>query len=428
MSSQSTAAIAAALLVALGSVPAHAQNIEPVGPVLPEAVAAPENGPLPAELSLRQALIEAERRSPDLAAARAEIAAAQGRLDQAGLRYNPQFSVELENFGGSGALRGFRTTETTVSVNQQIDLAGHRRARVTLGEARLFAQQLRYAITRADLIADVRRLFAAALAAREQLTLARDNVERATELARVARELVDAGREPPLRGLRAQAALARATATLRSAEAEEVEARRSLATRLGATNPPERLTGDATTPIPTTIVANATLDVQLAQAERAITEAELGQARAEGRVDPSLGIGVRHVRETGDVGLVAGFSMPLPIFNRNQGNVAAAQSGIDAADARLAAQRNESRTQIANARSDLAAAEARLQALEGSGLGEAREALRLAQISYRAGKASLLELLDAQQAYALTQSELIDARRARAEAEARLARQAATAQ
>jgi cobalt-zinc-cadmium efflux system outer membrane protein len=120
--------------------------------------------------------------------------------------------------------------------------------------------------------------------------------------------------------------------------------------------------------------------------------------------------------------------MPLPIFNRNQGNVAAAQSGIDAADARLTAQRNESRTQIANARSDLASAKARLQALEGSGLGEAREALRLAGISYRAGKASLLELLDAQQAYALTQSELIDARRARAEAEARLARQAATVQ
>src|SRR3546814_6538984 len=75
-------------------------------------------------------MIEAERRSPDLAAARADIAAARGRLEQAGLRYNPQLSVELENFGGSGALRGFRTTETTVSVNQQIDLAGHRGARV----------------------------------------------------------------------------------------------------------------------------------------------------------------------------------------------------------------------------------------------------------------------------------------------------------
>src|SRR3546814_20956510 len=98
MSSQSTVAIAAVLLAALGSVPAQAQNIEPVGPVLPEAAAATETGPLPAELSLGQALIEAERSSPDIAAARAEIEAARGRLEQAGLRYNPPLRVELENF------------------------------------------------------------------------------------------------------------------------------------------------------------------------------------------------------------------------------------------------------------------------------------------------------------------------------------------
>src|SRR3546814_13941033 len=117
-----------------------------------------------------------------------------------------------------------------------------------------------------------------------------------------------------------------------------------------------------------------------------------------------------HVRETVDFGLVAGFSMPLPIFNRNQGNVAAAQSGIEAANARLTAQRNESRTQIANARSELASAEDRPQALEGSGLGEEREALRLAGISYSAGKDSLFEMLDARPAKAQTQPELINER------------------
>src|SRR3546814_19734923 len=123
MSSQSTVAIAAVLLAALGSVPAQAQNIEPVGPVLPAAAAAPETGPLPAELSLGQALIEAERRSPDLAAARAEIAAARGRLEHAGLRYNPQLSVELEYFGGSGDRK--RVVSGT-SGSVRVDLRGRR--------------------------------------------------------------------------------------------------------------------------------------------------------------------------------------------------------------------------------------------------------------------------------------------------------------
>ncbi|MGN6376986.1 MAG: TolC family protein, partial [Sphingomonas sp.] len=256
------------------------------------------------------------------------------------------------------------------------------------------------------------------------LAVAADNVTRAQELARVAKELVDAGREPPLRGLRARAALARTTAALRSAEADERNARSALAALLGRDVPPERLVGDAPMAIPAQIDANATLDVALAKANAAIARADVVQARAEGRVDPSVGIGVRHLRETGDIGLVASVSMPLPVFDRNQGNVAAARSDVAAADARVTAATNEAAAIIANARASLTAAEARLGALEQSGLAEAREALRLAELSYRAGRASLIELLDAQQAYALLQSDLIAARQARAEAAATLAREA----
>src|SRR3546814_10196819 len=103
---------------------------------------------------------------------------------------------------------GFNGTETTVSVNQRLDIGGRRKARMTLGEAELAAQEYRFAIARANLGQQVRNLFALGVAARDNLALARDNEDRARELSRVARELVDAGKEPPLRGLRAQAALA----------------------------------------------------------------------------------------------------------------------------------------------------------------------------------------------------------------------------
>jgi cobalt-zinc-cadmium efflux system outer membrane protein len=136
---------------------------------------------------------------------------------------------------------------------------------------------------------------------------------------------------------------------------------------------------------------------------------------------------VRQLRETGDRALIASLSVPLPVFDRNQGNVAAARSGVQGAEARRNSVLANTQAEIANARAALDAAEARVAALEGSGIGQAREALRLAQLSYRAGKSSLIELLDAQQAYASTQGELIAARRARAEAQATLARQAAAA-
>ena len=117
--------------------------------------------------------------------------------------------------------------------------------------------------------------------------------------------------------------------------------------------------------------------------------------------------------------------MPLPIFDRNQGNIAASRSDIAAADARVTAAINEAAATIANARASLAAAEARLRAYEQSGVAETREALRLAELSYRSGKASLVELLDAQQAFSLTRADLIAARQARAEAAATLAREVA---
>ncbi|MBY8829640.1 TolC family protein [Hephaestia mangrovi] len=414
------ATTALAVVLAAPSVTATAQTIAPVGPR-----SASRPGPLPRQLTLNQALVEAEARSPTLAAARAEVSAAEGRVRQAGFRTNPEFTVELENFAGSGVLSGFQATELTASISQRIDLAGHRRARVSASEARLFAAQLQLAIARANLIRQVRNRFAEGVAARDLLAVARDNVGRAQELARVAKELVDAGREPPLRGLRAQAALTRTTAVLQSAEANERNARSAIAALLGSKVPPEQLVGDAPVAVPAALDAEATLDVALAKARAAIARADVEQARAEGRVDPSVGVGVRHLRESGDVGLVASVSMPLPIFDRNQGNIAAARSDVAAADARVTAATNAAAATIADARASLAAAEARLGALEQSGLAEAREALRLAELSYRAGKASLVELLDAQQAYALLQSDLIAARQARAEAAATLAREAA---
>ncbi|MCF8707714.1 TolC family protein [Rhizorhapis sp. SPR117] len=418
-----------AALVATSATPAAAQVADPAvaGPPAPAIPPEVRTGPLPAVLTLARAIEEAEARSPALVAARADVEAARGRLRQARFRFNPVLDVEVENFAGTGPYSGFNGTETTVSVNQRLDLGGRRKARMTLAEAELAAQEYRFAIARADLGQQIRNLFALGVAARDNLALARENEDRARELSRVARELVDAGKEPPLRGLRAEAALAQATAALRAAEADEAAARRSLAALLGVDVPPTELAGSDMLAPPAIVDATATLDVRLAEAERVIADAELRQARTEGRLDPSVGVGVRQLRETGDRALIASLSVPLPVFDRNQGNVAAARSGVQGAEARRDSVLANTQAEIANARAALVAAEARVAALEGSGIGQAREALRLAQLSYRAGKSSLIELLDAQQAYASAQGELIAARRARAEAQATLARQAAAA-
>lgn len=383
------------------------------------------SGPLPSSLSLQLALQEAEARSPAILAALASVEAAEARIRQAGFRANPELSVEVENFFGTGDLSGFKGVETTVSVSQQLDLAGRRRTRVSAAEADLMGQQLRLSIARAELASEVRQAFARAVVAGERSALAQANEERARELARVATILVREGREPPLRGLRARAAAAQAAATVAAVKAEETAALTTLGSLFGSEVPPTSVVGDLLDLAPRTIDPGQSLEVRLAEAERVMAEAALLQETVAKRLDPAVGLGVRHVRELGDVAFVAGVSMPLPVFDRNRGAIEAARANVRAAEARRDSALAAATARARNAITNVEAASARVEALETSAIPEAAEAVRLAQLSYQAGRSPLIEVLDAQNAYSAAQAALIDARLAQALATAELGRAAA---
>jgi cobalt-zinc-cadmium efflux system outer membrane protein len=396
--------------------------IDPAPPASQAPIAVPNTEPLPSTLTLSRALEEAETRSPAIIAAQAAVRAAEARVRQAGYRANPELSVEVENFAGTGDLSGIRGVETTVSVNQRLDISGRRGARVSVAQAELVVQRLRLAAAYADLAQSVREQFARAATARDRLRLAEENAVRARELARVAGILVNEGRDPPLRGLRARTAATQAEAELETARAEESAARGTLAALFGVSTPPESVVGSLLDVEPRAIDPEQSLEVRIADAERVIAEAGLRQEQVGTRLDPSVGLGVRHVREIGDTALVAAVTMPLPVFDRNRGNIDAARSNVVAAEARRAAVSASARVRARNAITSLEAAQARVAALETAAIPEAAEALRLTQLSYQAGRSSLLELLDAQNAYSAAQAALIDARLAQALATAELGR------
>ena len=402
----------------------------PVGPPPPAPATdlpllVPRQGPLPADITLQQALEEAEARSPAIIAAQARVDAAAARIRQAGYRFNPDLSVQVENFLGSGQLSGIRQSEATVSVNQRLDLSGRRRSLLATAEAAFASERLRLAISRADLAQAVRQQFARAVSARERLRIAQENEANARELARIAGILVQEGRDPPLRGVRARSAAAKAAAELEAARAEEVSARGTLAALFGVSEPPASVVGSLLDAPAQAVDPRRSLEVRLAEAERLRSEAEVRSQVAQGRIDPAVGVGVRYVRETGDYALLGGVSMPLRIFDRNQGNIAAAEADVRAAEANLANTTASVEVRTRNAIIGVEAAQARVQALESAGVPEASEALRLAQLSYREGRATLLELLDAQNAYRNAQLALVDARLALANATAELGRVAA---
>lgn len=389
-------------------------------------VSMPAAAQAPVRLTLSEALRLAETSAPQIAAAEANVRAAEGRARQAGLGPNPEARLEVENALGSGPYTGLDNAEATLAIGQTLELGGKRRARTNAARADLEAARASLAIARADIVAEVRTAFAEAVAASERLTLAEQAAERAAELARIAAKLVEEGREPPLRAYRALSAASEAVADRETARAQLASSLSALAVLTGQQGPFEIVapvaveTVSVPTPDPT-----QTLDVRLAELELEAARARIDVERA-GRV-PDLTVegGVRHFRDTGDTAVVAGVSMPIPIRNRNQGAIAAASGEAAAAEARRNLALAQANRRIIDARASLAAAEARLQTLRKLSLPDAEEAVRLARLGYREGEFTLLDVLDAEAALATAREGVIDAELARAKALAALERAAA---
>lgn len=376
------------------------------------------------QLTLAEALDLARNGSPSVEIADAQLEAARGRQRQAGTGINPELSYSVENFSGSGALRGMDSAESTIGVSQQIELGGKQQARGEAAGKQADSVAVRARIARADLDLAVRERFAELAAAEERLDLARAAVERAMKLSSLAQSLVDAGRESPLRLLRAQALAAQAAATLNIATAEHAASQRALVALWGgdrelvdAIGPWEfEMSRDQINAAPTD-----TLDYRLAVAEHDAAEAALRLEKANSWIDVTVNAGFRRFEATGEEALVAGVSVPIPIQNMNGGAIAAARADDRAAELQLRIALTDAVRKLNDARSAFEAADARASALETQ-VQQAEEALSLAQIGYEAGRFQLIDVLDAQDAFATIRDAAIEARLARARAAAALIR------
>lgn len=379
----------------------------------------------PKPMTLAEALDLARTSSPVVEIANAQVEAARGRQQQAGAGINPEASYTVENFSGNGVMSGMDNAESTIGLSQRIELGGKREARSATAGKQADVVAVRARISRADLDFAVRERFANLSAAEERLDLARAAVERARRLSSLAQTLVDAGREPPLRLLRAQALAAETEAQLNIASAELGAAQRALVVLWGGgaaavdamgpwefQQPDERVNSSPT----------ETLDYRVAVAEHDTAEASLRLEKSNAWVDVTVSGGFRRFEATGEQAWIAGISIPIAIQNMNGGAIAAARADDRAAELELNIALAEAVRRINDARSAFEAADARAAALENQAVRQAEEALNLAQVGYEAGRFQLIDVLDAEQAFASIRDASIEARLARAKAAAALIR------
>jgi cobalt-zinc-cadmium efflux system outer membrane protein len=158
-------------------------------------------------VTLRDALAIALARNPELGIFPYDLRAADARLLQAGLRPNPQLAIEVEDVGGRGERSGFDAAQTTVGIDQPVELGGKRAQRTRVASLDRELVLWDYKAARLDVLHDVTRAFVEVLAAQERLALA----ERLLELSRQAQaavvQRVKAGKDSPVEELRADVTL-----------------------------------------------------------------------------------------------------------------------------------------------------------------------------------------------------------------------------
>lgn len=376
----------------------------PAGASPPDPPPAPGKEPTPeGALTLADALSLALSRNPALAAAAFEIRAAQGRALQAGLLPNPELSLEAENLFGPGELRGFDAAETTLSLSQVLEPAGKRPKRAKVASLESDLAKWDYEARKADVLAETAKSFIDVLEAGERAALAEELRRLAEQVLETVSQRVDAGKVPPLEETRAGIALANSRIEVERARRALEAARKRLAVAWGgATAAFDRAVGTLENVQPVPPVEELAEGI-LRNPDLARWDTELARRRADlafqeaGRFpDLTLGGGIRDFRETGDRAFVLGGSVPIPLFDRNQGEILAARHRLAKAERDRAAAEARVRADLAQAYGALSASAAEVEALKTAVLPAARSVFDAAGEGYRQGKFGLLEVLDAQ--------------------------------
>ena len=359
-----------------------------------------------ADVTLREALAAAFLHNPDLATFAWEVRVREARALQASLLPNPEVEFGVEDFGGTGNAAAFGAAETTVLVSQLIELGQKRQKRTRLAELNQDLAAWDYETARVDVLTSVARAFIATLVLQQQVELATENLGLAQTAYDTTDKRVQAGAVSPLDRTKASVVVARARIELQRRQRELKSARMELASTWGSRTPKfHQVVGSLTQlqamPAMDTLFSQVSQNPQVARWAVEITQrqARIELERSEATPDVTVGLGAKYLGESDDVAGVIQLSLPLPLFNRNQGGVL--ESRYELAKARQAQRAAELRvsTALGRAYQQLAAAHEEVTALKSEVLPAAKRAYDDTNTAYTQGKVGYLEVLDAQRTY-----------------------------
>ncbi|KAF0179796.1 MAG: cobalt-zinc-cadmium resistance protein CzcC [Limisphaerales bacterium] len=370
-------------------------------------------------LTLTAALELAERQSPALAEARAQIAAAEGRLQQATRPPNPEAIARVESAPRDPAF--------LVGAAQSVPLGKRLTAAREVHEREREVLQHELAAKTRETRRRAHGAFATALFADEAHRLNTRLVDAATEAVRLARVRLVGGDVAADEVERAELELARARAELARATALRGQALAALSGTLGPSRPTvHSLAGALETglelPALEAIVAELAVHPALAQAqaETAAARARVVLARAERVPDLTFELLFRRDEATRRNGFDVGFSLPLPMFNKGKGREQEARALQTAAEARTQRTQADLETDLRAAHGELAASLAHARQLQKEVVPRLARLASLVETRVSVGDATVADLIPLQRESAATHLARLESLRDAHQAWARL--------
>jgi len=380
---------------------------------------------LPDRVTLDQAVHEAVEKNLGLLAERYNLTIAEARIVTARLRPNPVLSIEgdhLDLLGtGYNKINNAGPSEYSVRTDFLWERGGKRRSRVEVAEQARAVAQLQLLNATRTLVLDVQNAFVEVLLAKATLALAQENQAAFKRTVQVNTERVRAGDLSQVELTRTKLAELQFNNAVLQAQAKLRIARQRLQFLIGRTVPSEPfdVVGELRRePLPFSLdelqqqALGRRPDYLALQRDQARSIAEVRSQIAQGKVDYTIGAEWR--RQDGLAGrgnsLGIFFSVPLPVFNRNQGEIERARQEQRQIEARLRALEAEIRNQLAASWQQYDTARALLAQIEADMLKQAQQVLQTMEYSYRAGQASFVEFLDARRAFNETMQSYNEAR------------------
>ncbi len=370
---------------------------------------------IPSDLTLENAIRLAIDRNPTLAAARNEIQAAEGDKIAASKRLNPAFSLQFEDFPISthpGPF--FEVQEITSRVDYEIERGGRRQLRTEAANQALGAQKLAYQDQIRLMRLQVQQAFYQTILAKSNLEASKlilDQVERTISLNRVRFKQGDISalelNRMEVEKLKFQDDVFQADLALRNAKS-------SLLALLNAPDLSRDIEVTGTLPvdyqnlepglpppvalselIQTAMKQRPDIAARVEEQRRADTETRLQRAIRS----PNITVGGGYKRNLNENSVVFGVTIPLKVFNRNEGEIIRADAEQKHAANLLAAVQKDVQLDVQKAHNAVEINRQRVDYIRTQQLKRAEEASKVTLESYNLGEATLIEYLDAQRTY-----------------------------